>query len=373
MLKQRPIIRFIRHLLFWAGVNLFFFIGYFTQPEVYTLDPIPFLVELFFASLLTLLFYTYILIYILLPLLFRGAYNWFAMGLLGLNIVASILYDVLGYLQQFIQHWIGHDPSRLVNSIVFTNPLLGPIFFEINLVAGLMAGIKLFYQWRQKQQESQPLEREKLQNELQLLKLQLNPDFLFGSLDALHTLAEQQTTLAPKVVLKLAHFLRYILYESQTPRVPLAREIGIIDHYIFLQRTSHPTNLEVSLSVRGAINHHSIAPLTLFSIVENAFRQLPTEVATHQSDEQNWVSVDLAVSESLVSLKVVSENICQPHDEDNSLQELARLQKQLTFYYPGRHQLKIWQEDRIKVVTLTIEFPTKSPTSVSEATTDTIA
>ena len=353
MVQRRPANRFIRHLLFWAGVNLFFFISFFTQPEVYPFDPIPFLVELFFASLLTFLFYTYMLIYGLLPLLFKGAYGWFAVGLLGLNIMASMLYNALGYVQQFFQHWIGYDSPHFVNTIEFTNPFLSPIFFESNLVAGLMVGIRLFNQWRQKQQESQRLEREKMQTELQLLKLQLNPDFLFGSLRALHTLTQQQSTLAPGVVLKLAHFLRYVLYQSQAELMPLLREIEIIEHYVSLQRSIHPAGLEVSFSVRGNPGKQTVVPLLLFQLVEQAFRDLPAERANPQTDELAWVSIDLAVTEAQLTLKVIDGQMNNLTDNSN---QLADTQKQLYFHYADSYNLQVHAEPDAYIVTLTLPF-----------------
>ena len=353
MVQRRPTNRLIRHVLFWAGVNLFFFIGFYSQPEVYPFNPTPFLVELFFASLLTFLFYTYLLIYGLLPLLFRGAYGWFAVGLLGLNIVASMLYDALGYVQQFIQHRIGYDSPRFVHTIEFTNPFLSPIFIESNLVAGLMVGSRIFNQWQQKQQESQRFEREKLQTELKLLKLQLNPDFLFGSLRALHTLAQQRSTLAPEVVLKLAHFLRYVLYESQTDRMPLLREIEMIEHFVSLQRCIHPAGLEVSFSVRGNPGNWTVAPLLLFQLVGHAFHDLPVMGADPQTDEPAWVSIDLAVTETQLTLKVIDGQSGNLTDSSN---QLAAIHKQLYFHYADSYDLQEHAEPDAYIVTLTLPF-----------------
>lgn len=356
MLSQLPANRFIRHLLFWVGVVLFFFIGFYTQPEVYKGDPIPFnpvffLAELFFSSLISFLFYVYLLVYILLPLAYRQSYGWFAVGLLGLNIMTSLVYEVLDYEKSLLLQWIGYDSSQFVDTIEFANPFIQPIFFESNLVAGLMVGIKLFSRWYQKQQESQQLEREKIQTELQLLKLQLSPDFLFNSLDQLATMTVQKSQYAPELVLKLAHLLRYVLYESQAELVPLAREVDVIEHYLFLQRIIHPTRLEVSFTVRGCTEYPSIAPLSLFPIVENAFNQLPAT----RADEPVWVSVDLAASDTTLTLKVIN---AQSDISTDNVNQLADIRKQLAFYYPDNHSLKIWQEDQLTVVTLIISFPT---------------
>lgn len=375
-----PTNRLTRHLLFWMGAILLAGSTYIAEDLSNSgscfCHPVGVFTDLFLARLPTFVVYTYLLTYQVLPLIFRGQFVGFLAGLLLLNLVRWLMNDLLTYSLTFpLTHWLHEELPFQQDTWLFGTRFPGITFWISNVIAGLFIGVKLFLQWQQKQAESQRLEREKLQTELHLLKLQLDPAFLFDTLDTLQPLIQQQAKQAPEVILKLAHFLRYILYESQIDSVPIAREIAIIDYYVFLQQTLHPTNLDVSFSVRGSIDYQSIAPLTLFPVVENAFRQLPTEPGAQQTDEPNWVSVDLAVSESLVSLKVVSESTSpylSPH-EDNRLADLAGLQKQLTFYYPHRYQIKIWQEDRIKVVTLTIEFPTNSPISVAEATTDTIA
>ncbi|WP_461049993.1 sensor histidine kinase [Spirosoma arcticum] len=216
-----------------------------------------------------------------------------------------------------------------------------------------MAGIKLFDQWRQKQQESQRLEREKLQNELQLLKLKLNPDFLFGSLHALHRLIQQQSTLAPEVVLKLAHFLRYVLYESQSDRMPLLREIEIIENYVSLQRSIHPAGLDVSFSVRGNLSNRTVGSLLLFQLVEHAFRDLPAERDNPYTDEPDWVSIDLAITETQLTLKVIDGQMNNRADNSN---QLADIQKQLYFHYADSYDLQVYPEPDAYIVTLTLPF-----------------
>ena len=361
MLQQFSANWLFRHLLFWVGVIAFFFVGYYTQPEVYSLDPIPFLFDLLFASLLSFLFYSYMLVYGLLPLALKRSYGWFVVMLVSLNIVASLLYNMLGYIQLFIQYELSHDSSRFANTISFTNPFVGPFIFESNLVAAFMVCIKLIYRWYQKQQEGQQLEGEKLKAELQLLKLQLNPGFLFRTLSQLHHLIQQRDKQAPEVVLNLAHFLRYVLYESQAGMMPLVREIDMIKSYISLQRIVHSARLEVSFAIRGDSEQHFIEPLSLFLVVENAFHQLPVE----HSDEPAWISIDMAINPSQLVMKVISGQSSIYTDTSN---QFASMRKQLYFHYADRHHLQVWQEDQVQVVTVTISFPTNGLESALTST-----
>lgn len=358
MIPRLPTNRLTRHLLFWVGAILL-------SGSTYILEVIGkfgtfshrtgVFADLLLARLPTFLVYTYLVTYYVLPLIFRRRFMGFLAGVLLLNLATWLMNDFLSYSLKFpLAQWLHKELPFQQETWLFGTQFPGRNFLIINAIAGLFIGVKLFLQWQQKQTESQRLESERIQTELHLLKLQLSPTFLFNTLDTLQPLIQQQAKQAPEVILKLAHFLRYVLYESQADRVPLAREIEVIEHYIFLQQILHPTDMEVSLAVRGEIIHHSIAPLSLFPLVEQAFRQLPVPLP----GEPSWVSIDLAGGEFLVNLKVVSESTYLPENEDDPLASLAGLQKQLTFYYPQQHQLKFWQEDRIKVVTLTVEFPT---------------
>ena len=195
--------------------------------------------------------YTYLLTYQVLPLIFQRRFVGFLAGVLLLNLAMWLMNDFLSYsFQGPLAHWLHSELPFQQETWLFGTQFPGRNFLTINAIAGLFIGVKLFLQGQQKQAETQRLEREQLQTELQLLKLQLDPAFLFNTLDTLQPLIQQKSKQAPEVILKLAHFLRYVLYESQADRVSLTREIEVMEHYIFLQQSIHPTELEVSFTVR---------------------------------------------------------------------------------------------------------------------------
>ncbi len=222
--------------------------------------------------------------------------------------------------------------------------------FDFILVGFVAAGAKLLTEWYTKQAENQQLERQKLQTDLQLLKLQLNPDLLFGSLNTLHRLTQQRDKQAPEVVLNLAHLLRYVLYESQADRVALAQEIEVIHQYVFLQKIMAAVPTDVSFTVRGDVYKHTIAPMILLPVVEAAFRRLAFD-----SDELQWLSIDLAVTPNQLILKVVNGKLDnQPDTPDN----LADLEKPLAFHYPNQYSLRFFSQLEADIVALTISFTT---------------
>lgn len=307
-----------------------------------------------------MLFYSYNVAYKLPNLVIKRQYGRFSLTLAMLVILTWLLFGVLRLIyiaipmlmEQPAWLWYATIKEILSHNLFLLDFIASP-FFRINIAAGLMVGIRLFNLWRQKQLENQSLEREKLQNELQLLKLQLNPKFLFGSLRALYSLTQQQSVLAPRVVLKFAHLLRYILYESQANLMPLVREIEIIEHYVSLQRSIHPAGLEVSFSVRGNPDNRTVAPLILFQLVEHAFRDLSAERLNPQTDEQAWVSIDLVATEVQLTLKVIDG---QADNRADNSKELADIQKQLYFHYADSYDLRVHSEPNTYIVTLTLPF-----------------
>ncbi len=243
MTPSLPTNRLTRHLLFWVGAILLAgstsILENITNSGSFS-HRAGVLADLFLGRLPTIVVYTYLLTYQVVPLIFRGQFVGFFAGLLLLNLGMWILNDLLTYsLTIPLMQWLRKAPPFQLDTWLFGSLFPGTTFRISNVIAGLFIGIKLFLQWQQKQVESQRLDREKLQTELHLLKLKLDPAFLFSTLDTLQPLIRQQSQQAPEVILKLAHFLRYILYESQADRVPLDREIGLIDHYIFLQQSTY--------------------------------------------------------------------------------------------------------------------------------------
>jgi two-component system, LytTR family, sensor kinase len=346
MSAHLPTNRVARHLLFWLAVLLFWGLVPFANPGGHSCNLFVFISDLMGPTLLTFLFHTYIMSYYVLPLLLRQQYGQLLAGTLLLNVTDWFLYDTLYYGYAYIMtHGLNQVVELQPATWLFWSPFPGIAFEGVNVTAGLFAALKLFSHWQQKQVVTRQIEREKLTQELELLKLQLNPAFLFITLDSLQPLIRQQAKQAPEVILKLAHFLRYVLYESQSVVVPVRQEITAIEQFVFLQRIIHPTGLEVSLTVRGNTESPSIAPLSLFPIVENAFNQLPVG----QADEPAWVSIDLSISQTHLALKVISGHTINQPDEAGWLVDV---QKQLHFYYTEGFDLQVRSDVDTHIISL---------------------
>ena len=137
----------------------------------------------------------------------------------------------------------------------------------------LMAGIgKFTFDWFKNMRIRRELENQNLTSELAFLKSQINPHFLFNTLNNIHTLAYKKADGAPEAIMKLSELMRYMLYDSDVDKVPLATELMHLESFIGLQQLRFKSKDIVHLEVKGEPEKHTIAPLLLLPFVENAFK-----------------------------------------------------------------------------------------------------
>lgn len=149
---------------------------------------------------------------------------------------------------------------------------------------GLTTLLKLSKSWYQLQQT----EKEKLFLELNSLKMQINPHFLFNSLNSLYSLARKKSDNAPEAILKLSDLMRYMIYEVTDDKVPLTKEIEACQNYLDLQRLRLEAQTKISFSAEVSNNEQLIAPLLFFPLIENSFKH-----GLKGDDGDNYVSIEL--------------------------------------------------------------------------------
>jgi sensor histidine kinase YesM len=133
-------------------------------------------------------------------------------------------------------------------------------------------GIKLTDLWRQAERRARDIENEHLRTELSFLHMQINPHFLFNSLNTIYGMSLKKSDNAPKAVLKLSQLLRYMIEETGHNTVPLEQEVTYLNNFIELQKMRSGPSLSVTFDVEGDINGANIAPMLLLPFVENAFK-----------------------------------------------------------------------------------------------------
>lgn len=236
---------------------------------------------------------------------------------------------------------IFHIPARL-------------LFLSFNRVASLcmlmvlLSGtIRLGLSFIKNQNEKKLLENANLNAEVNFLKSQINPHFLFNTLNGIYSLAHNRSAQTEDAILKLSELMRYVLYESGTERVDLAKDIQYITNYIDLQRLRLSSKVSVSYEVKGNLTG-TIAPLLLISFIENAFKHGISY--THSSA----IHISITVFEETLTLLV--EN---PIVENNSFVGgvgLKNVIRRLDLLYPKKHSLDIVDNGPLHVVNLKLNL-----------------
>jgi sensor histidine kinase YesM len=197
--------------------------------------------------------------------------------------------------------------------------------------------IKYAGQVRSTQTRLLQLQRDNLTLELNALKAQINPHFLFNTLNNIYSLALRKSEKTPDMVLKLSDMMRYVLYECNSGRVALDREIQFISNYIELERIRHGDDVSINFSLTGNPKDYRIEPLLLIPIVENSFKH-----GINAQIEKGFVDVQLNVLNGSLQLKVLNTvHLKGAFSKEKGGIGLDNVQKRLELIYPQKHYLKI--------------------------------
>ncbi|HZH38004.1 MAG TPA: histidine kinase [Flavisolibacter sp.] len=343
--------RLYRHGSFWFAWWLFssflysFSSGllkksYFQQLPVSALEAVLYLVPHIFLA--------YSLIYYATPrLLLKGKYLQTAVAVMG-------LFLITGFISSLISVYVLSD----IRFYIFGIKSL-PRHNEINLYLGLMAGlrggitvggmaaaIKLMKFWYVKEQRNLQLQKENISAQLQLLKAQVHPHFLFNTLNNIYSSTQVTSPEGANMIMGLSGLLRYMLYECNQPLVPLTREVKMLEEYIALEKIRYGNNLDINVELPPAETGVSIAPLLLLPFVENSFKH-----GTSNMLEQPWISLTITVEGDWLKMKLLNGMAGEEKKEPCGI-GLKNVRQRLAFLYPDKHTLSITSEEEIFIVNL---------------------
>jgi two-component system, LytTR family, sensor kinase len=197
-------------------------------------------------------------------------------------------------------------------------------------------GLMYFFaaNWLQTRNRQEALQREKLTTELAFLRSQINPHFLFNTLNDIYALTYRKSEEAPEAVLKLSELLRYMLRNEADDFVPLQNEIGYLHNLVELQRIGAKGNAYIHFEVTGPVETQQVASLLFVAFVENAFKH------GILNDPANPVTMRLNVSGKHIEFTVHNKTSNSRKDKTHGI-GLANVQRRLALLYPDRHQLTI--------------------------------
>ncbi len=206
--------------------------------------------------------------------------------------------------------------------------------------------------WMQHQRERTQLENQNIQSELRFLKSQINPHFLFNTLNSIYALTLKKSDDAPEIVVKLSEMLRYMLYECNEKLVPLSKEVHYIQNYLSLEQLRHGGKISIKFDVEGEVNGETIAPLLFVPFLENSFKH-----GASKTIKDGYVNVILKMKEKEQIQFIVENNKINTIPAANHRLKsggigLANLDRRLKILYPNKHKLTINNNPKVYKVTL---------------------
>lgn len=258
-----------------------------------------------------------------------------------------IFFCVIGYFNLIVHNWL----FKGTHVEVFWYYALGYIstYTILTLFAYVLYSIKEAYK---KQVRLEEVIKEKQQAELSGLKAQINPHFLFNTLNAIYANALKKDDKTPEMILRLSDSFRYMLHEGQKERVSLKKEIIHLNDYINLQQERLSDKIKVDLSVNIDNYEQEIAPLLLISFLENAFKY-----TSLLRNSQHLIKINISLKDKTFKFQCenpLSENVKNNMNENwkESGIGLTNTKKRLQYLYPNKHDLKINTYNSIYKVTL---------------------
>ncbi|MBX2934681.1 MAG: histidine kinase [Ferruginibacter sp.] len=210
--------------------------------------------------------------------------------------------------------------------------------------------IKFFKFWNKKQQDLLDVQQEKMLAELQLLKAQVHPHFLFNTLNNIYSFSLDNSPKTPGLLLKLSSLLNYMLYDCKATAVRLEKELDIMKNYIELERERYGDKIDISWEVSGEVGDKFISPLMMLPFIENAFKH-----GTSEQIEKCWLSVDISVKANTLKVKIANSKNENRVKRSNGI-GIANVKKRLALIYPENHKLNLSDEGDFFVVSLMVQL-----------------
>jgi sensor histidine kinase YesM len=258
--------------------------------------------------------------------LLQRRYGWYFVWVLLLiqgYLVLQSLYDY--YLFGYV---LGPNRyAKLSSSLIYN-------FTHTSLYLLLTIALKFSMDWYEQKKLLQEIQVEKLQAEVNYLRSQVNPHFLFNALNNLYALTLKKSDEAPEVVLKLAELMEYMLYESEDAFVPLEKEINYLKNYLELEKIRQGNNADIRLTVEGNVDKCWVPPFLILPLVENAFKH-----GVNRSVHNAYLVISVNITDDL-EIRIENNKSNVQRSTHNGGIGLLNLRKRLELLYPGKHMLE---------------------------------
>jgi sensor histidine kinase YesM len=369
--SDEPRYRIRRHLAFWifwwlTQAVLYSVIGYSGKP-VYGLR----LLDSTFESLAFMIAHislAYALMYFVIPrYLLKQKYwltaMWVMIFFLGAACISVILSaTIIPAIQKLILGNIQEGRSARIRQATRVHLALMAGLRGAITIGGIAASIKLMKHWYVKEQRNLQLQKENAESQLQLLKAQVHPHFLFNTLNNIYSHTQNTAPVASQLVMGLSDMLRFMLYECNQAQVPLSKELKLIKDYISLEQIRYDDQLDVHVDLPGDTGNLAIAPLLLLPLVENCFKH-----GTSHMLEQPWLNLQVTLENNRMYAKLMNGKAKVVATNNYTGIGILNVRKRLELLYPGKHELTITDAEDVFIVNLWVELEKMSLTKKENA------
>ncbi len=328
------------HLLFWCGfLAMLVLIDRNNQSLGFTII-IESINTLFYAAVV------YFNLLYLIPKYLSDKNFFIYCGLLLLSVI--IIAPIKAFALYFIFSTHPTLQLRFVNNQLW-------YFIPTLIIAGNSTIYQIVSDWMKHNREARELQTQTMASELKFLRSQINPHFLFNTLNNLYALTLKKSDRAPEIVLKLSEIMRYMLYECNEKRVFLYKEVSYIKNYLDLERLRQGKDLEIRFVINGDVQDQKIAPLMFTPFLENSFKH-----GLNHQIKDGYVNIVLNVEREKVHFYIQNTKPdsvpTQNHTKKSGGIGLVNVKRRLDLIYPSQHTLEIANEPSSFTVDLTIDL-----------------
>ena len=238
-------------------------------------------------------------------------------------------------------------PHHLPPPIIGEHDILGIVILILMFIANL--GVKVYYKSGEDHKRMEQLERQNLTQQLEYLRLQINPHFFMNTLNNIHALIDINPTKAQETIVKLSNIMRFVLYEGNKQYVPLVRELDFIADYMKLMKLRYTDDVRITLNLPANIPDRNIPPLILTTFIENAFKH----GVSYQRETYIHVTISIDDDTLLFTCRN-TRNQNTPDTQPKGGMGLANVRKRLDLLYADSYRLQIHPEAGTYTVLLTI-------------------
>lgn len=328
------------HLLFWILMPIFLIVLDGSESEFY-IKVVRAIISVGFFALIV-----YINWNILIPKFLKQR-NWV------LYLTSLVLLAIIVTPPRVLALFLLYEEYPSIQQFFFKKQSL--LLFQAIFVGASSTAFKITQDWLSHERDKKELQSQNLESELNFLKSQINPHFLFNTLNNLYALSLKKSDQAPETVLMLSEMMRYMLYECNVEKVLLAKEINYLKNYLELEKIRLGQNFDINFEVHGEVGNLEIAPLMFIPFIENSFKHGMNNLIA-----DGFVRINLYIKESEITMQIDNnsgDDILTKENKNNSGGiGLINIKRRLNLLYPNKHHLDIQQTENTYTVKLNIQL-----------------